>query len=236
MTGIRFPTRYLFFSELELKPDRFREFKEAATRIAGAFNRNLGIPWAAYTTFAGPTAAVNIMLPLASLGQLDSIPPVSKVVIDEYGEAEADRYLRGYQQAVVRVHSYILSYLEHASSYDGWGAEMPAFLYHTRIALRPDRVGQMDDAIRRIAAAHTRHERGLSWVGYGTLAGASLIHGFVPLRRLADLESVPQASAIVLEALGEREGAATLHEFERTILSSESAVLQYLGHYFGGNG
>ena len=83
MTDIGFPTKYLFFSELELKPDRFREFKEAATRIAGAFNRNLGIPWAAYTTFAGPTAAVNVMLPLGARGPHDSHPPRSKVVIDE---------------------------------------------------------------------------------------------------------------------------------------------------------
>jgi hypothetical protein len=233
MADLEFPSEFAHLIEFELRPDQFANFKEAATRIAAAYNRSVGIQWAAYSTYAGPSSTVYVLMPLRCLDQLDETPPVDEVLVGEYGEA-ANVFLRDYQQAVSRVGSSILTRLPVLAGREGkWDPQMPAYLYHTKFVTRAGDGDRFQAAAERVADAHRRHGEGLTWFAYGTLAGEPVVHRLVPLHRLGELRQVQQIARVVQDVHGPETGAAILHDLQGSLAESRSSVLQYLGHYAG---
>jgi len=233
MPDLEFPSEYAHLIEFDLRPDQFANFKEAATRIAAAYNRTVGVQWAAYSTYAGPSSTVYVVMPLRCLDQLDEIPSVDEVLIGEYGEA-ASVFLRDYQQAVSRVGTSILTQLPVLQGSEGkWDPEMPAYLYHTKFVTRAGDGDRFQTAAERVAEAHRQHAEGLTWYTYGTLAGEPVVHRLVPLRRLGEMRHVQQITRIVQDVHGSERAAAILHDLQGSLAESRSSVLQYLGHYTG---
>jgi hypothetical protein len=226
-----FRTNYAHLSEYGLKVDQFTDFKEAATRIAGAYNKSVGISWAAYSTYAGPHSSVYVLIPLQDLDQLDEIPSVDEVLVTEYGE-EGRVFLRDYQRAVTRVNTSIITDLPLIAGREvAWGPEMPAYLYYSKFAIGAGESDRFQRAAKKIAIAQREHESGLPWFAYSTLAGEPLVHCLVPLRRLGELSLVHAITRTLLDVYGPEDGAAVLSEYQRSIAESRSSVLQYLGHY-----
>lgn len=236
MADLQFPSEHAHLIEFDLRPDQFAPFKEAATRIAAAYNRTVGIQWAAYSTYAGPSSTVYVLIPLRSLDQLDEIPSVDEVLINEYGEA-GSVFLRDYQRAVSRVGTSILTRLPDLEGREGkWDPEMPAYLHYTKLTARAGDGGRFEAAAGRIAEAHRHHAEGLTWYIYGTLAGEPVTHRLVPLHRLGELRHVQEMTRVVQEAHGPGEGVGILRELQSALAESRSSVLQYLGHYTGWEG
>jgi hypothetical protein len=226
-----FQTSFAHLSEYGLKVDQFADFKEAATRIAGAYNKAVGIPWAAYSTYAGPYSNVYVLIPLHALDQLDEIPSVDEVLVNEYGE-EGKVFLRDYQRAVTRVSTSIITNLPLLAGREvAWGPEMPTYLYYSKYAIGAGESDRFQKAAEKIAIAQREREDGLPWFAYSTLAGEPLIHCLVPLHKLGELSLVHATTRTVLDVYGPEDGSTILAEFQRSIAESRSSVLQYLGHY-----
>jgi hypothetical protein len=228
-----FPTDYAHLSEYGLNVDQFPAFKEAATRIAAAYNRSIGISWAAYSTYAGASSNVYIVILLRSLDQLDEIPSVDEVLLNEYGDASRV-FLRDYQQAITRVSTSIIAHVPSARGRDlKWGPEMPPYLYYSKFTVRVGELAHFQRASEKIALAHREHRDGLPWYTYSTLAGDPVVHWLLPLHKLGELRLVQSTTQILLDVHGPKEGAAVLDQFQHSLGESRSSVLQYLGHYFG---
>jgi hypothetical protein len=233
MPDLGFPSRFAHLTEFELRPDQLGDFKEAATRIATAYNRMVGIHWAAYSTYAGSSTKVYVLIPLQILDQLDEIPAVDEVLLHEYGEA-GGVFLRDYQQAVASVGTSILVQLPDLEGRPaGPDPRMPGYVYYTKLLPRQGDGERFHAAAGRVAQAHRQHPEGLTWYSYGTLAGDPCVHRWQPLYRLGELSMVQETTRIVQEVLGPEPGAEVLGTLQSAVVDSRSAVLQYLGHYPG---
>ena len=233
MLDLAFPTSFAHRIEFGLDVDQFADFKESATRLASAYNKSVGIFWAAYSTYAGPSTSVYVLIPIERLEKLDEIPSVDAVLFNEYGEA-ARVFLLDYQRAVKRISTSILSYVPSARGRElEWGPTMPAYIYYSRLTIRGGEFTRFRKASEIIACAHREHTDGLPWHVYSTLAGDPVVHCLLPLRKLGDLKIVQNNTRVVLDAHGHEAGAAALDDFQNSISDSRSAVLQYMGHFPG---
>lgn len=231
MPDLQFPTDFAHLSEYRLRPDQLADFQEAATRIASAFNRTVGIPWTAYTTYAGPASMVYVLIPLARLEALDELPAVADVLVNEYGDA-GSVFLRDYQKAVSGMSTAILSHLAPLRGRDGgWGPRMPAYLYYSTFVVRAGEAERFHRAAERIAEAHREHQEGLPWQTYATLAGEPVVHRLLPLEKLGELALLQTTTRILFDVHGTTAGAELLEELRASVVDTRSSVLQYLGHH-----
>lgn len=201
-------------------------FKELAGQVAFAYQQHPERrSWSAYGTVAGSAVQAYILIPLEGLGDLDTMASLDQVLGDIYGERGAE-LLAKFQDCVVDMSSLVLNRLDIGIMTPAARERPPEYLYHVDLNIRPGDAAVFLEGMRQVGQILPE----TPMVVFGTFAGPTRIHGFVMGDSIGDLGNISSLQSHIISGYGAQIGDRIIADMNRALVSSETAILRYIGH------
>lgn len=221
-----FPAPYCLLVRTGIRRERYAMFKELAGQVAFAYQQHPERrSWSAYGTVAGSAVQAYILIPLEGLGDLDTMVSLDRVLADIYGE-RATGLLEKFQDCVVDMSSLVLNRLDIGIMTPIARERPPEYLYHVDLHVRPGDAASFLEGMRQVG--HVLPETPM--VMFGTFAGPTRIHGFVMGDSIGDLGMISSLQSHIFSGYGAQIGDRIISDMNRALVSSETAILRYIGH------
>ncbi|NOK47983.1 hypothetical protein GTH10_11500 [Burkholderia thailandensis] len=221
-----FPAPLCLFVRATIRREKYAAFKELARQVAFAYRQHPArLEWSAYATVAGPSLGVYIIVPLDSLGAMDDMASLDKVMADVYGDEGAIR-LGEFQDCVLDMNTSVLNRIDLGLAPVPPRDAPAEYLYYLNVKVAPAAAGRFVDRAREAAAAMTSGPFAL----YGTFAGATRVHGFAPGERIADLELVARLQGRIASGSPADDGERIWAGIHDTLQETETSILRHIGH------
>ncbi|PCE30704.1 hypothetical protein [Burkholderia ubonensis] len=221
-----FPAPLCLFVRATIRREKYEAFKELARHVAFAYRQHPArLEWSAYATVAGPSLAVYIIVPLDSLGAMDEMVSLDKVMADVYGDEGAIR-LGEFQNCVLDMSTSVLNRIDLGLSPVPPRDAPAEYLYYLNIKVDPARAGRFLERAREAAAVMTNGPFAL----YGTFAGATRVHGFALGERMADLELIGRLQSRIASGSHADDGERIWAGIHDTLQETETSILRQIGH------
>ncbi len=221
-----FPTPYCLFVRVSVRREFYPLFKELAGKVSFAYQQHpRRMRWMAYATVAGPANYVYIMLPMATLGEMDQIPSLDQVLQDIYGAEEGIQLLEKFQACVLQMESFVLNRVnDNIEPIER--PEPPPYLYYLTLKAEPSNMGKLLHNFQQLGAATT----GGPLFCYATFAGPVRFHVFTMGETIGELGEVATLERRVAQHYGEEEGRQVMARIHESIVDIDTSILRYIAH------
>jgi hypothetical protein len=221
-----FPAPFCLLVRTGIRRERYAMFKELAGQVAFAYQQHPERrSWSAYGTVAGSAVQAYILIPLEGLGDLDTMASLDRVLGDIYGERGLE-LLEKFQDCVVDMSSLVLNRLDVGIMTPVAREKPPEYLYHVDLNIRPGDAAVFLEGMRQVGQILPE----TPMVVFGTFAGPTRIHGFVMGDSIGDLGMISSLQSHIISGYGAQIGDRIISDMNRALVSSETAILRYIGH------
>jgi hypothetical protein len=214
------------FARAEIRRERYDAFKNLARSVAFAYQQHPSrTEWSAYATVAGPSLSVYVIIPLASLGAMDEMVSLDRVMTDVYG-SEGQVKLAEFQSCVLHMNTSVLNRIDLGVGSGPAPSEPTPYLYYVNLKVNPAGADRFLNGMRQLGALMPDSP----FTMYGTFAGVTRVHAFALGSCIADLEMVGKLQSRIVSGYGEEMGGQIWAGIHDGLEETETSILRHIGH------
>ena len=225
------PPQYLQVITLTVKPGAVADYEEYRKKFNAAQAKTAGAaPSVTYAvTYGGPGFTYMTAVPFEKFADREGLPSNADVLTKAYGQAEANRILKSFREAIVQQRTEVFTYQPN-SSLNPKGFDPPsAFISLARAELNPGMGADYAMYLTKLKIAQEKAKDPRTIIrrtsAYGT---AGVWHNATLYTKLSERDAtLPPLGDIVRQAFGENEANQLLDINRRAVRTTQLWLLTY---------